>query len=56
MKTHGIGCWKKSYSKKAHAEAIAASLLRREGESTIWAYKCPRCGRFHVGHNNRFPV
>ena len=47
----GSGCWKKAYAKLSHA--IEAAKKVREGNlaSTLHAYRCPRCGRFHIGHD-----
>ena len=42
------GCVKKGYSKKIHAETV---LEREHSKSDMIVYKCPRCSKFHIGHD-----
>lgn len=48
-RSSGVYCHKVGYSKKSHAD----DQIKRKHESdpTITSYKCPRCGKFHVGHD-----
>lgn len=48
---HNTGCWKKAYAKKAHAVDVAREMRRKHGDERLHAYKCSRCGRYHVGHD-----
>lgn len=45
-----VGCYKKAYSKLAHAEAILLKMDAKS-KSTLYAYKCPRCEKYHLGRD-----
>lgn len=45
---------KRTYASKAEAKRIAKQANASWGGSAMHAYKCGRCGHFHVGHEPRF--
>lgn len=50
---HGCGPKQKMRYSKTEAERAAIELAEFEDDpnAPLTAYKCQRCGRWHVGHN-----
>jgi len=53
--TRPAGCRKHPHDSKGAAEAQARSIKRRglQRNNRIHAYRCPDCGRYHVGHASK---